>query len=120
MKRDRFAAAQRVGRRIDLGRILDERRGEPSLTAICVADVAMYGYAILTARYTTLDPKSRSGRQVRINLPTIGITNQYLVLQDVTITQGDGPPQFACIASSVRTSFEDLLRRLAGTLEEGF
>jgi hypothetical protein len=100
--------------------IVDERRGEPSLTAICVADVAMYGYAILTARYTTFDPKSRSGRQVRINLPTIGITNQYLVLQDVTITQGDGPPQFTCIASTVRTSFEDLLRRLVGTLEEGF
>jgi len=100
--------------------IVDERRGEASLRSLCLADVAMYGYAITQARYTCFDPKSKSGRPIKINLPGVGITGQILVIQDVSITTGSDPPRFTVQASSVRASFEDLLRRLTGTLEEGF
>jgi hypothetical protein len=99
--------------------IVDERRGEPSLIALCTADLALYGRPIVTIQYTTFDPKSRAGRPVRVHLAQPAI-DQTLVIQDVTISTGTGPPRFAVTASSVRTSLEDLLRRMVGTLEEGF
>jgi len=101
--------------------IVDERRGEPSLIALCNADLALYGRPIVTLRYTTFDPKSKSGRPVRVHLAQPAI-DQTLVIQDVTIATGTGPvkPRFTVTASSIRTSLEDLLRRMVGTLEEGF
>jgi hypothetical protein len=99
--------------------IVDERRGIPSLIALATADLAMYGRPIVTVQYTTFDPKSRSGRPVHVHLAQPAI-DQTLVIQDVTITTGTGPARFAVTASSVRTSLEDLLRRMVGTLEEGF
>lgn len=99
--------------------IVDERRGEPSLLALCTADLAMYSRPIITIRYTTFDPKSKSGRPVRVHLAQPPI-DQTLTIQDVTITTGTGPPRFSVTASSIRTSLEDLLRRMVGTLEEGF
>jgi hypothetical protein len=101
--------------------IVDERRGEPSLVALCTADLALYSRPIVTVRYTTFDPKSRSGRPVRVHLTQPAI-DQTLTIQDVTIatSDGHGPPRFTVTASSIRTSLEDLLRRMVGTLEEGF
>jgi hypothetical protein len=101
--------------------IVDERRGEPSLIAICNADLAQFGRPIVTCRYTTFDPKSRSGRLVRISLAEPPI-DTLLMIQDVTI-DWPGPsarPRFAVVASSQRMTLEDMLRRLVGTLEEGF
>jgi hypothetical protein len=102
--------------------IVDERRGEPSLIALCTADLALYSRSLLTVRYTCFDPKTRSGRLVRIHLatPVIDVT---LMIQDVTIekpTGSDALPRFTVTASSVRTSLPDLLRRMVGELEEGF
>jgi hypothetical protein len=99
--------------------IVDERRGEPSLIALCTADLALYSRPIVTVRYTTFDPKSRSGRPVRVHLTQPAI-DQTLVIQDVTIATGTGPARFTVTASSVRYALEDLLRRMVGTLEEGF
>jgi hypothetical protein len=99
--------------------IVDERRGEPSLQALCDADLARYGRPIVTVRYTAFDPKSRSGRPVRVAIPSLGI-DQTLTIQDVTITHDGTIARFQVTASSVRTSLEDLLRRMVGTLEEGF
>ena len=102
--------------------IIDERRGEPSLIALCTADLVRYGRPIVTIRYTTFDPKSRSGRPVRVHLTQPAI-DQTLTIQDVTITTTTAAqvrPRFTVTASSIRTSLEDLLRRMVGTLEEGF
>ena len=103
--------------------IEDGRRGEPSLIALCNADLAQYGTAIVTVRYTSFDPKTRSGRYVKFSLATqlLAIT---LMIQEVTIDQfGAAPltmPRFSATASNIYTSLEDLLRRMVGTLEEGF
>lgn len=99
--------------------IVDERRGEPSLLALCTADLALYGRPIVTIQYTTFDPKSRSGRPVRVHLAQPAI-DQTLVIQDVTIGSFETRARFSVTASSIRTSLEDLLRRMVGTLEEGF
>ncbi|HXU05226.1 MAG TPA: hypothetical protein VN903_29910 [Polyangia bacterium] len=101
--------------------IIDERRGEPSLLALCNADLALYGRPIVTIRYTTFDLNSRAGRPVRVHLAQPAI-DQTLTIQDVTIatSDGTGPPRLTVTASSIRTSLEDLLRRMVGTLEEGF
>jgi len=100
--------------------IVDERRGEQSLLALCDADLAMYGRPIVTVRYVSFDPKTRSGRPVTIAIAQPPI-NQTLMIQDVTIDAfAPGPPHFTVTASSQRTSLEDLLRRMVGTLEEGF
>jgi len=101
--------------------IVDERRGETSLLALCRADLALYSRPIVTVRYTAFDPRSRAGRQVQILLTQPAI-NRVLTIQDVTITTSgtNSRPRFAVTASSVHTSLEDLLRRMVGTLEEGF
>jgi hypothetical protein len=102
--------------------IVDERRGEPSLLALSTADIAQYATPVVTVRYATFDPKSKSGRPVRINLPSL-LLDVVLMIQDVTIDNiGVGPslPRFTVYASGVRSSLEDILRRLVGTLEEGF
>jgi hypothetical protein len=100
--------------------ISDERRGEASLNALATADLALYARPIVTVRYATFDPKSKSGRPVRVTLPALGI-DQTLMIQDVTIDNvGPTVPRFTVTASSVRSSLEDVLRQLVGTLEEGF
>jgi hypothetical protein len=95
--------------------IVDNRRGVESLAARCVADLALFSRPIITVSYATRDLKTKSGKQVVIDLPSQGIL-QTLTIQDVTITELDiAPglaPRFSVKASSVRFSLEDTLRRL--------
>jgi hypothetical protein len=67
----------------------------------------------VTWRYDTNDRKTRSGKTVYINLPTLGPVGYY-VIQEVTITFDalGHPPRYSVMASSVKFSFEDLLRRV--------
>lgn len=101
--------------------LTDERRGEPSLTALCDADLALFSYPITTVTYATRDVKTKSGKPITINLAQPFI-HETLTIQDVTITEIDTAPgtlpRFTVTASSLRFSLEDILRRLNGLLFE--
>jgi hypothetical protein len=99
--------------------IVDQRRGEPSLTALCLADLQRYAYPQLTAAYTTFDAKSRSGRPVHVTLWGLDLS---LVITEVTIDHvgTGGPPQFHVTAGTNTLSLQDILRRLSADLSEGF
>jgi hypothetical protein len=100
--------------------IVDQRRGVPSITALCQADLVMYSRPLLTATYTCFDAKSRSGRPVTVNLPTLAI-NQTLTITDVTIDYvGQGPARFHVTAGTLPLSLDAILRQLAGDLDAGF
>jgi hypothetical protein len=98
--------------------ITDERRGEASLIALCDADLIRFAMPIQTATYDCRDVKTKSGKPVVIDLPSLPIS-ATLTIQEVTITEIDQspgtPPRFSVTASSVRFSLEDILRRLAAS-----
>jgi hypothetical protein len=100
--------------------VQDERRGEPSITALCDAHLIAYKNPIATVTYATRDLKTKSGKPIVVDLVSPPIRGT-LVIQDVTIDEIDlAPglaPRFTVTASSVRLSLDDLLRQLAGTLE---
>lgn len=95
--------------------LVDTRRGAESLTARCLADLAMFARPIVTVAYATRDLKTHSGKTVQIDLASPSI-HEALIIQDVTITAIDIipnlSPRFTVQASSVRFSLEDTLRRL--------
>ncbi len=101
--------------------LTDERRAEPSLTALCDADLRLFANPLVTVAYVSADVKTKSGKPIVIALSSPSI-NETLVIQDVTITQldiADGvPARFATTASSVKFSLEDLLRRMSALLPE--
>lgn len=101
-------------------KIVDDRRGYESLIALCDADLAQFAYPIVTVTYASRDVKTKSGKPIVINLPSPFI-DETLTIQDVTITEIDIAdrlaPRFTVTASSVRFSVEDLLRRMAVSLE---
>jgi hypothetical protein len=94
--------------------ISDERRNEASLIALCDVDLQMFSAPIVTVSYATRDVKTKSGKSIVVNLASPPIT-QTLTIQDVTIDQIDVAantnPRFTVVASSVRFSLADLLRR---------
>jgi len=114
------AAAREHSDGIHEHRIVDERRGEASLVALCDADLARYSRPIVTVTYATRDVKTKSGKEVEIDLAAPAI-HETLMIQDVTITEidvADGlAPRFTVTASSERYTLEAMLRRLGGLLE---
>jgi hypothetical protein len=99
--------------------IVDERRGIPSLTALCDATLIIFATAIQTVRYATRDLKTKSGKPVTVNLASPPIAAD-LVIQDVQISEIDiAPglaPRFDVTASTTRFSLDNLIRQLAKTL----
>ncbi len=95
--------------------IIDGRRNENSLIALCDADLAQFANPIVSVTYQTRDTKSRSGKTVYVNLPSVGPVGSY-VIQSVDISF-DGParPRYLVKASSVTFSLDDLWRRVALT-----
>jgi hypothetical protein len=95
--------------------LVDERRGEASLTSLCSADLALFSMPLVTVSYATRDPKTKAGKPLVVNLASPLIA-ETLVIQDVTITEIDVAPgllpRFTATASTVRQSLEDLLRRM--------
>jgi hypothetical protein len=95
--------------------VTDERRSEVSLTQLCQAHLNLYGYPIVTAAYDSLDIRNKSGKTVNYNV-TVPALVATLVLQSVSITDIDVsegvPPRFSVVASNVRFSVEDQIRRL--------
>lgn len=95
--------------------IADRRIREDTAEQWADADLARFAYPITTVRYATRDRKTRSGKTVAINLPTVGIVGDWTI-QQVEIDQiGIAPglwPRYTVEASSVRFSLDDVLRRL--------
>jgi hypothetical protein len=99
--------------------LVDERRNEASLIALCDATLAIFATAIRTVRYATRDLKTKSGKPVSVNLASPPIVAD-LVIQDVQISEIDiAPglaPRFEVTASTTRFSLDNLIRQLAKTL----
>jgi hypothetical protein len=99
--------------------IVDDRRGETSLIALCDADLLLNSRSIKTVPYATRDVKTKSGKPVTFDIATPAI-QEDLTIQDVTITEIDIAeglaPKFTATASTVRRSLENVLRDLSGGL----
>ena len=92
----------------------DNRISSAEATARANALLALKRDPRTTVRYQVRDPSTRSGASVTVDLPApTNLTGTYRV-QDVTISGFLGTatyPVFDVVASSVRFTFEDLLRR---------
>lgn len=95
--------------------IQDRRLARAEARATGNADLALFSRPIVTVRYATHDPNTESGKTVHIDIPALGILGDFII-QSVTIDQiGVAPnvyPRYTVEASTVRFSFEDMLRRL--------
>jgi hypothetical protein len=107
---------------------------QTSLDARCDAELLLFAAAggILQANYVTFDKKSRYGRPLHVAMPWRGLydpaiydpaiyeTELFLtgdfVIQTVSVSDvgvyANSPPRYACMASSVRFTLEDLLRHV--------
>jgi len=94
--------------------IVDERRGEDSLIALCDATLALFARPLVTITYATRDPKTKSGKPITVNLAAPPIS-ETLTIQDVTITElgNRRGPLFAVVASNHYFTLEAMLRKLA-------
>lgn len=96
--------------------IQDRRLASPEARATGFADLALFSRPIVTVHYGSHDPKTRSGKTVHADLPDLGLLGDFTITS-VTIDQiGTANPEiwprYTVEASSVRFSFEDVLRRL--------
>jgi hypothetical protein len=75
----------------------------------------LFAYPITTVEYSTHDPKTRSGKSVSIDLPDLGISGTFTIqvveIDRIDVTPGVYP-RYRVTASSVKWTFEDVLRRL--------
>jgi hypothetical protein len=93
--------------------IVDERRGAPSLIALCDADLAKFARPIVEVTYATFDRKTKAGLTVSVDLGW-GPSGAFLI-QDVTITIDEtraARPRYTVRASSSQFTFADLLQRV--------
>jgi hypothetical protein len=100
--------------------ITDKRRNEPSLTALCDADLDLFSRPIKTVPYACRDVGTKAGKPITFAISSPAIA-ETLTIQEVTITEIDVSPglapRFTATASSVRFSLEDLLRRMNAFIE---
>lgn len=97
--------------------IADRRLSIEGATAVGNADLALFARPIVTISYASLDAKTRSGKTVHVDLlAELGLPVDDYTIQSVTISQigfaRGVNPRYTVEASSVRFSFEDVLRRL--------
>ena len=80
------------------------------------ADLALFKSSLTHATYATRDRKTRSGKTVTVNFAAPTSVVASLKIVRVTIDQIDIAPDmfplYSVEASSVKFSFEDLLRRV--------
>ena len=92
----------------------DRRVALAEATAMGNADLRLFSRPIVTVNYATRDPKTRSGKSVRIDLPEMDLAGEFTI-QTVEIGEIDRHPglhpKYGVTCSSVRFSFEDALRR---------
>ncbi len=94
--------------------IQDGRIAETEARARGTAQLALMSRAQLSVTYTVEDPLTASGRTISIDLPAPASVTSDLTIQRVTISNFREAatffPDYAVEASSVRMSFDDLLR----------
>lgn len=80
------------------------------------AELALFARPIATVKYTSRDTKTRSGKTIHIDLPSIAILGDFIIqsvtIDEIGIAGADLNPRYQAEASSVRFSLEDALRRL--------
>lgn len=95
--------------------VSDDRRSEASLVQVCDAELELYSRPLVSVVYASRDTKTKSGKTVSIAIATPAIVDS-LTIQDVSITEigiAKGlRPKYTATASSVRHSFDAILRQL--------
>jgi len=94
--------------------IVDERRGEESLAALCDADLALFSRPTVSVQFYTRSIM-RSGQTVHIDLPGFSAYVGDYTIQSVDITFGPTPTAYPLRfvkASSVAFTLSDLFRRV--------
>lgn len=94
---------------------VDDGMGYAALDAACDAQLFLFSNVINSLSYSTLDTKTRSGDTVHVSTGApLNISGDFVIVS-VDIDQIGLPtkaPQYNVKASSVKFTFEDLLRRL--------
>jgi hypothetical protein len=87
------------------------------------AELELFSKPIITVKYATRDPKSRSGQTVHVDLTNPPCKGDFLI-QEVTIDQIHDEsdvltPRYTVSASSVKFELNDLLLRILGASTTG-
>lgn len=88
------------------------------------AELELFGWPVLTIKYSTRDPKSISGQMVHVDISSPPCKGDFLI-QDVTIDQihdesDDLAPRYTVTATSIKFELNDLLVQLiSGALSGG-
>jgi hypothetical protein len=110
-----IVAAAEGGDGIHEDLLVNENLQPAQLDAACDAMLSIFASAITTVNYASLDNNTRSGATVHIATGApLNLTGDY-VIQSVDITEIGLPgkaPKYTVVASSVKFTFEDMLRRL--------
>jgi hypothetical protein len=109
-------AAARGGDGIAEATLTDQRISEREAFSQAAALIAQRKTAIVTVRYRSRDPLTRSGPTVTVNIPAPTDYSATVKIQDVTISWmgTTGRPVYDAVASSDRYTFDDLLRQVRG------
>lgn len=95
--------------------ITDERIRADTAEQWAETDLSIFSLPIVAIKYPTFDVKSGAGKTIPVDLPAPQDYSGSMRIQSVEISEidvADGKwPQFDVAASSVRFSFEDLIRR---------
>jgi hypothetical protein len=95
--------------------ITDERIRADTAEQWAETDLSIFALPIVAIKYPTFDVKSGAGKTIPVDLPAPQDYSGSMRIQSVEISEidvADGKwPQFDVAASSVRFSFEDLIRR---------
>lgn len=92
---------------------------QTALNAACIANLALYSSSagVITATGTSFDNKIHYGRTIHINKD--GLVGDFLIqevrISDIGTARGV-LPRYSWTASSIRFSFEELMRRLTANL----
>ena len=96
--------------------VSDDRRSEASLMQVCDAELELYSRPLVTVTYAARDTKTKSGKTVTIAIASPAIA-ETLTIQDVIDYRNRDDeralrPKYGVTASSVRHSFDAILRQL--------
>lgn len=95
--------------------IQDRRLSAASAATTADAELALFKAPEIRVRYTTRDPRTRSGKTIVVNVPPPTALVGSFLIQRVQLSQFQFPgvaPLRTVEASSTRFSFDDVLRRL--------
>lgn len=93
----------------------DARLGWREAAAHGAADLTRFSKPVVTMRYASRDRKTATGKTIHVDLVSLAFTGDFII-QSVTIDQIGASkglyPRYTVEASSVRWTFEDILRQV--------